>query len=160
MRSQNAPNISFEGFALVEFLYLGILLGWAAGKLIPSLVTTGVWIAVFPLFVILCTSTSSGVSCNMLSEDLFVTGGNEGAAVALISLPTCGAIGYSVGMIFVSREQKLRSDISAAMRLAQLLPWLTFFSLSFLLMLYFEQPIVDWGRQCGFGSIPQSYQVR
>ncbi len=50
MKSQVEPYASLEGFALVEFLYCGVLLGWAAGKLIPSLVITGVWMGALPLF--------------------------------------------------------------------------------------------------------------
>jgi len=45
---------------------------------------------------------SRHLSLAYLPEYIFATGGNEGLGVYLLMLPTCAAVGYSLGMVLLS----------------------------------------------------------
>ncbi len=71
-------------------------------------------------------------------------------------LPLCALLGYSAGMLFALDKRKLAGKARVARRIWNLSFWLATFVLAIALMLHFEHGIIDWGRQCGFGSIPNA----
>ena len=81
-------------------------MGWAVTRWKPAFMSTGRWVWFLPSVVVvpdLLYELLRRQQVLWLPESLFATGSNEGLAVYLLTLPTCSAIGYSIGAYFKGR---------------------------------------------------------
>ena len=100
----HGPGVHFAGYDALVCLLVSTSLGWAAGRFKPSLVRTGCLIWILPVAIVLpdVLRQSRHSSLASLPEYFFATGGNEGLAVYLFTLPSCATVGYSLGMVLLS----------------------------------------------------------
>lgn len=98
------PGVHFAGYEILACLLLGPFVGWAVGRFKPSLVRTGCWIWIIPVAIVVpdAVRESRHSSLARLPEYFFTQVGDPGLAVYLLMLPTCAAVGYSLGMVFLS----------------------------------------------------------
>ena len=101
LSGEHPSNVYFAGYQALICLFLGPVIGWYAGRLASSFVSTGRWIWVAPAILLLWDIVASEFP-HSLPEYLFATGSNEGLGVFLLTLPACSATGYSLGMAFAS----------------------------------------------------------
>jgi hypothetical protein len=102
------PGVHFAGYDVLACLLLGVPVGWAVGRFKPSLVRTGSWIWIIPVAIVVRESIweSSHTSLASLPDYIFATGGESGLGIFLFTLPTCAAVGYSLGMVLFSMNRR------------------------------------------------------
>ena len=125
LSGDHGPGVHFAGYEALACLLVGASLGWAAGRFKRSLVRTGCWIWILPVAIVLpdVLRQSRHLSLAYLPEYFFATGGNEGLAVYLLTLPSCAAVGYSLGMVLLNLNDLLppATRLRSVFRLAVLL---------------------------------------
>src|SRR5689334_7703606 len=104
LSGDHGPHVHFAGPEILGCLLLGPSVGWVVGRFKPSFVRTGCWIWILPVAVVVPDALRQfhHSSLAYLPEYLFATGDNEGLGVYLLTLPTCAAVGYSLGMVLLS----------------------------------------------------------
>lgn len=104
LSGDHGPGVHFAGYEVLGCLLLGPCVGWAVGRFKPSLVRTGCWIWILPVGVVVpdALRESRHSSLARLPEYFFTQVGDPGLAVYLLMLPTCAAVGYSLGMVLLS----------------------------------------------------------
>ena len=93
-------HIHFAGYDALVFLFVGLVVGWAVGRIAPGFVSTGrwIWIPFMALSPDILSSLLRHQAAPWLNEYLFQTAAEGAFTVALFTLPGCSAIGYSIGM--------------------------------------------------------------
>jgi hypothetical protein len=147
LSGEHQSQIYFGGYDALLYLFIAPIVGWGAGRLAPSLVSTGRWIWAAPVIVVLWDIVGEEFrpqSVPWPPEYLFAIG--EGLGVYLFTLPACSAAGYSIGMAFVGisrRWGRLTQSHIVALGLAGVL----LFSLLAALMHNLERAKLDsWNR--------------
>jgi hypothetical protein len=110
-----SSNKFFAGYEALLCLFVGPFIGWIVGHLKPSFVSSGRWIWILPAMIIVPDMVRQLLhqSIPWIPEYFFATNANERLGVYLGTLPTCSAVGYSIGMFF-TRVRRFRSVIKAA----------------------------------------------
>ncbi len=93
-------HIHFAGYEALLCLLIGPVIGWQVGSFAPWLVASGKWLWVLPTFVLgyaVCNAARSQL-VPWLPEEFFASPSNERIAVYFLTLPSCSAVGYSIGM--------------------------------------------------------------
>jgi len=97
---KDGDGILFAGYLGVMCIGVGAGVGWSVSHWTPSFTSTGHWIWVLPTVIAIPEvfyELFRQQQIPWLPESLFVAGGNEGLGVYLFTLPTCSAVGYSIG---------------------------------------------------------------
>jgi hypothetical protein len=112
----NQPE-NFGGYEALMFLYVGVLVGWGMAHRAPLLSVTGRWIWILPVAFILPDVLKGFFRSPVpsLSELLFASTGG-GGGVALITIPVCSIVGYSLGM--TASVELLRAKGSSVIAIA------------------------------------------
>jgi len=114
-------HVHFAGYEALLCLFIAPLVGWAAGR-VPQLLPSGRWTCLAPAVVLVPAAFASlfrpPLDPRYLPEELFATGGNEGGGVYFVTLPTCCAVGYSLGMWMRSFRRPRTAVASAALAAA------------------------------------------
>jgi hypothetical protein len=108
--SGNYPShVHFAGYDMLSCIFVGPVVSWSIGRRAPSLVPTGRWIWILPVLLvtpIVVLEQLHPQPIPWLPESFFDTGGEGFLAVFFLTLPTCSAIGYSIGMAFVGFSRR------------------------------------------------------
>lgn len=103
-------QIHFAGYQALLCLFIGPIVGWTAGRLVPSLVSTGRWLWVLPAAVLIFSIVAAkNQPVPWLPEEFFASSDNEGIGVYFLTLPSCAALGYSIGMVLRGAYRKRAS---------------------------------------------------
>lgn len=96
-----SSDIHFAGYQALLCLFIGPIIGWVAAYFQPSLVPTGRWLWVLPAAVFMSSIVDAAETRPVpwLPIEFFATGANGGLDVYLLTLPSCAALGYSIGMV-------------------------------------------------------------
>lgn len=94
-------QIHFAGYQALLCLFIGPIIGWVAGHVEASLAPTGRWLWVLPAAILIFSIVHAAEiqPVPWLPEEFFATGANEGLGVYFLTLPSCAAVGYSIGMV-------------------------------------------------------------
>jgi hypothetical protein len=116
LSGQYAGGVNFVGYeAILCLLLVGPLVGWAAGRISPELISTGRWVWMLPVVSFLSGIVPSflqgqlAMDAPYLPEDIFATGSNEGLAALFFTLPAFAATGYSLGALLAGRWLQWRA---------------------------------------------------
>jgi len=108
LSGDHGPRVHFAGYEVLGCLLVGPAVGWAVGRFKPSLVRTGCWIWILPVAIVVPDALREfrHSSLAYLPEYFFTQVGDPGLAVYLLMLPTCAAVGYSLGMVLLSLNDR------------------------------------------------------
>ena len=137
---------TFAGFESLSVLYVGLLVGWAMGRLQPSLLSSGMWLWLLPAVGIMADVgpglLRSGTALSRF-EYIYSSGNNEHLAVLFVTLPAFATLGYSTGMAFAAWERKCLKVPRAPQRAMQFTVWLATFLALVALMRNVEHRLVE-----------------
>ena len=142
-------HIHFAGYDALVHLFVGLVVGWAAGRIAPGLVSTGrwIWIPFMALSPDILSSLLRHQAVPWLNEYLFQTAAEGAFTVALFTLPGCSAIGYSIGMVITGFTSRDSVGQSARHLLIFALAWFgLFLSVAPLLHRYEQISIQKWSK--------------
>jgi hypothetical protein len=143
-----ASGVRFVGFDALSSLYTGVLVGWIVGKRFPALMRGGAWVWAVPTAVILFDLVPGSQIAHY--GYVYTTGDNEGLGTLLITLPTCSAIGYSIGIVLATVERRHPKMSNIRSKAAVLLFWSVTFAIACTFMRDIERRTVERDKNLRF----------
>ncbi len=153
LSGDHPSHIHFAGYEALLCLLVGPWIGYTAAWLAPTLAPTGrwMWVPASPVVISLIVKAMLPPQrVPWLPEEFFVTAGNEGLSVVLLTLPACSAMGYSIGVLlaggFRSRTGGGRAGLARQLLLLALISLALLVPLTSVVHKFEQTRVLGWSK--------------